>query len=107
VNLKIKRKGGGGGGGGGGCINISTTIKPQPISSHHPVSNHLPPPLPFHFSSHSIDFKIKKMIIDGKVVKLQIWDTAGQERFRTITSGTFVTLVYIYDTFFFFFVFEE
>jgi GTPase SAR1 family protein len=35
----------------------------------------------------SIDFKIKKVLIDGKWVKLQIWDTAGQERFRTITSG--------------------
>jgi len=58
--------------------------------------------LPFHFSSHSIDFKIKKMIIDGKVVKLQIWDTAGQERFRTITSGKFVIIVV-----WFFFVFEE
>ena len=34
-----------------------------------------------------IDFKIKKVLIDGKWVKLQIWDTAGQERFRTITSG--------------------
>jgi Ras-related protein Rab-8A len=36
---------------------------------------------------HSIDFKIKKVMIDGKSAKLQIWDTAGQERFRTITSG--------------------
>lgn len=36
-----------------------------------------------------IDFKIKKVLIDGKWVKLQIWDTAGQERFRTITSGEY------------------
>lgn len=35
-----------------------------------------------------IDFKIKKVFLDNKWVKLQIWDTAGQERFRTITSGT-------------------
>lgn len=35
----------------------------------------------------SIDFKIKKLLLDDKWVKLQIWDTAGQERFRTITSG--------------------
>lgn len=34
-----------------------------------------------------IDFKIKKIFLDNKWVKLQIWDTAGQERFRTITSG--------------------
>ena len=33
-----------------------------------------------------IDFKIKTVNIDSKVVKLQIWDTAGQERFRTITQ---------------------
>lgn len=35
----------------------------------------------------SIDFKIKKLLLNGKWVKLQIWDTAGQERFRTINSG--------------------
>eukprot|EP00232_Nephroselmis_pyriformis_P004904 CAMPEP_0182914120 /NCGR_PEP_ID=MMETSP0034_2-20130328/38392_1 /TAXON_ID=156128 /ORGANISM="Nephroselmis pyriformis, Strain CCMP717" /LENGTH=88 /DNA_ID=CAMNT_0025050861 /DNA_START=309 /DNA_END=571 /DNA_ORIENTATION=+ len=34
-----------------------------------------------------IDFKMKKMLIDNKWVKLQIWDTAGQERFRTITNA--------------------
>ena len=38
-------------------------------------------------SSCRIDFKIKKILLDNKWVKLQIWDTAGQERFRTITSG--------------------
>ncbi len=32
-----------------------------------------------------IDFKIKKIDVDGKRIKLQVWDTAGQERFRTIT----------------------
>ena len=37
-----------------------------------------------------IDFKIKKILLDNKWVKLQIWDTAGQERFRTITSGELV-----------------
>ena len=36
---------------------------------------------------YRIDFKIKKILLDNKWVKLQIWDTAGQERFRTITSG--------------------
>jgi hypothetical protein len=34
-----------------------------------------------------IDFKIRKIHIGEKLVKVQIWDTAGQERFRTITSG--------------------
>eukprot|EP00731_Ephydatia_muelleri_P031730 Em0023g237a len=36
-----------------------------------------------------IDFKIKMIEVDGKVVKLQIWDTAGQERFRFITNAYF------------------
>ncbi|KZV88337.1 putative ras-related protein rab-18 [Exidia glandulosa HHB12029] len=34
-----------------------------------------------------VDFRVCKMDIKGKKVKLSIWDTAGQERFRTITSS--------------------
>ncbi len=45
------------------------------------------------FILYRIDFKIKKVLIDGKWVKLQIWDTAGQERFRTITSGKYSILI--------------
>mmetsp|Transcript_8234 Transcript_8234/g.8096 ORF Transcript_8234/g.8096 Transcript_8234/m.8096 type:complete len:205 (-) Transcript_8234:43-657(-) len=34
-----------------------------------------------------VDFKIKTVEVENKVIKLQIWDTAGQEKFRTITSS--------------------
>ncbi|KAK9787878.1 hypothetical protein WJX73_007617 [Symbiochloris irregularis] len=47
-----------------------------------------------------IDFKIKKLLLNGKWVKLQIWDTAGQERFRTITSAYYrgaMGIVVVYD----------
>mmetsp|Transcript_16837 Transcript_16837/g.27289 ORF Transcript_16837/g.27289 Transcript_16837/m.27289 type:complete len:216 (+) Transcript_16837:238-885(+) len=44
---------------------------------------------PTFITTIGIDFKIKTITLDEKVVKLQIWDTAGQERFRTITTSYF------------------
>ncbi|NXN28669.1 RB18B protein, partial [Nycticryphes semicollaris] len=46
-----------------------------------------------------VDFKVKKMMVDGHLVQLAIWDTAGQERFRTLTPSYYrgaqgVVLVY-------------
>jgi len=40
-----------------------------------------------YISTIGVDFRFKRIELDGQVVKLQIWDTAGQERFRTITSA--------------------
>ena len=39
-----------------------------------------------HLTTIGIDFKIKLINLENKLIKLQIWDTAGQERFRTITK---------------------
>lgn len=40
-----------------------------------------------YISTIGVDFKIKTVIINDKVIKYQLWDTSGQERFRTITSS--------------------
>lgn len=38
-------------------------------------------------STIGIDFRAKKIKLNGKQVELQIWDTAGQERFFSITKS--------------------
>ena len=40
-----------------------------------------------YMTTVGLDFKVRTVEVEGKVVKLQMWDTAGQERFRTITSS--------------------
>ncbi|NWY47521.1 RB18B protein, partial [Sylvia atricapilla] len=46
-----------------------------------------------------IDFRVKRMVLQGRAVQLAIWDTAGQERFRALIPSYYrgaqgVVLVY-------------
>ncbi|CAF1005606.1 unnamed protein product, partial [Brachionus calyciflorus] len=36
-----------------------------------------------------VDFQVKSIILDNRVIALQLWDTAGQERYRSITKQYF------------------
>merc|ERR1719333_1096799 len=38
-------------------------------------------------STICVDFKVRTVRLQDKLVKVQIWDTAGQERYRTIVSS--------------------
>ena len=42
---------------------------------------------PENVSTIGVEFKVKKININGIDLNLQIWDTAGQERFRGITKS--------------------
>ena len=42
---------------------------------------------PHSIMTVGIDYKTKKMKVDGTELKLQIWDTAGQEKYRSITQN--------------------
>ena len=40
-----------------------------------------------YLTTIGVDFKVKTITADDKIIKMQIWDTAGQERFRSITNS--------------------
>jgi small GTP-binding protein len=39
-----------------------------------------------YLATIGVDFKLKKINIDGKSIKIQLWDTAGEERLRLPTG---------------------
>jgi len=41
----------------------------------------------YHATTIGVDFRIRTVFVNNRVIKLQIWDTAGLERFRTITNA--------------------
>ena len=52
-----------------------------------------------NISTIGVDFSVKTLEIENKIVKLQIWDTSGQCRFKSITQSYYrgahgVVLVY-------------
>lgn len=52
-------------------------------------------------STFGIDFKVQKVDLGGKKVKLQLWDTGDQLRFRTITQSYYRGadgILFLYDT---------
>lgn len=52
-------------------------------------------------STIGVDFKIRTISHDSKLLKLQIWDTAGQEKFRSISSAYYRGshgIIVVYDT---------
>lgn len=40
-----------------------------------------------HVATIGVEYKIKTININGRIVKLQIWDTSGQERFHSLTKN--------------------
>lgn len=40
-------------------------------------------------STIGVDFKIKTLKVDKKMIKMQCWDTAGQERYQSISQAYF------------------
>ena len=53
-----------------------------------------------YLSTVGIDFQIKDLVLNKKLIRLQIWDTAGQERYRNIAKNYFQSsdgFIIVYD----------
>ena len=53
-----------------------------------------------HSFTIGVDFKIKYIKINGKVIRLQIWDTAGAKRYITVTKSYYKDangIILVYD----------
>lgn len=53
-----------------------------------------------YVSTIGIDFSIRKVKINGKMVKLHLWDTSGQRRFLSISSSYYRSadgVILVYD----------
>ena len=53
-----------------------------------------------HMATIGVEFKDKKINLNGKEIKLQIWDTSGQERFRSITQNFYRNadgIIFVFD----------
>jgi small GTP-binding protein len=46
-----------------------------------------------YMTTVGIDFNIKTIQVEGKIIKIKLWDTAGQERFRTIIKAYYRNVV--------------
>ena len=53
-----------------------------------------------YLSTVGIDFQVKDLVLNNKLIRIQIWDTAGQERYRIIAKNYFQSsdgFVIVYD----------
>ncbi len=47
-----------------------------------------------------VEFGMRFIKINGKIIKIQIWDTAGQERYKSVTRNYFrgsLGVIIVYD----------
>ena len=44
--------------------------------------------VPYHTKTIGIDYRLKRLKVEGRSVRLQIWDTAGEEKHYAIGKNT-------------------